>query len=83
MSSRVTSRPKTNPPTWAKNATPPPLALALNEPAGEVEQKVAKRAVGVFDVLAEDGQEQHVAQDVVPAAVQEHGGDPAQPRTGA
>jgi hypothetical protein len=30
--SRVISRPKMNPPTWAKNATPPPLALALNSP---------------------------------------------------
>ena len=30
--SRVTSTPKTNPPTWAKNATPPPLAWALNNP---------------------------------------------------
>jgi hypothetical protein len=28
----VTSRPKANPPTWAKNATPPPLAVALKSP---------------------------------------------------
>ena len=26
------SSPKMNPPTWAKNGTPPPLALALNSP---------------------------------------------------
>ena len=32
MSSRVTSTPKMNPPTWAKNATPPPFALAWNSP---------------------------------------------------
>jgi hypothetical protein len=30
--SHVTTRPKTNPPTWAKNATPPPFAEALNSP---------------------------------------------------
>ena len=30
--SRVISTPKMNPPTWVKNATPPPLALALNNP---------------------------------------------------
>jgi hypothetical protein len=28
--SRAASRPKMNPPTWAKNATPPPFAEALN-----------------------------------------------------
>jgi hypothetical protein len=26
------ARPKTKPPTWAKNATPPPLAEVLNSP---------------------------------------------------
>ncbi len=30
--SHVTTRPKTNPPTCAKNATPPPFAEALNDP---------------------------------------------------
>ena len=30
--SRVISSPKRNPPTWAKNAAPPPSALALNNP---------------------------------------------------
>ena len=49
------------------------------EAAGKVEQQVGQRPEGVLDILAEDGQEQHVAQDVVPAAVQEHGGDPADP----
>jgi hypothetical protein len=29
---RAVSRPKMNPPTWAKNATPPPFAEALNGP---------------------------------------------------
>jgi hypothetical protein len=37
----------------------------------------------VLDVLAEDRQEQHVAEDVVPAAVHEHGREPAErPRLG-
>ena len=30
--SRAVSRPKMNPPMWAKNATPPPFAEALNSP---------------------------------------------------
>jgi hypothetical protein len=29
---RVATAPKMNPPTWAKNATPPPFAWALNRP---------------------------------------------------
>jgi hypothetical protein len=29
---RVAAAPKMNPPTWAKNATPPPFAWALNSP---------------------------------------------------
>ena len=38
----------------------------------------------VLDVLAEDREEEHVAEDVIPAAVQEHRGDPAvAPRLGA
>jgi len=28
----VASAPKANPPTWAKNATPPPFAEALDSP---------------------------------------------------
>ncbi len=38
----------------------------------------------VLDVLAEDREEEHVAEDVVPAAVHEHRGEPADPpRLGA
>jgi hypothetical protein len=48
-----------------------------DEAAGDVEAQVAHVAESVLDVLAEDRQEQHVAQDVIPAAVQEHGGEPA------
>src|SRR6478609_8024910 len=33
-------------------------------------------AEGVLDVLAEDGEEEHVAEDVIPASVQEHRRDP-------
>jgi len=33
--------------------------------------------VGVLDVLPEDDEEQHVAEDVIPAPVQEHRGEPA------
>ena len=36
-------------------------------------------AEGVLDVLSEDGEEEHVAEDVVPASVQEHRRDPADP----
>src|SRR5208282_3964141 len=64
--SHVTTRPKTNPPTWAKNATPPPFAEALNSP------KLAS-----ISWYKNQTPRQHVAEDVVPAAVQEHGGDPA------
>jgi hypothetical protein len=30
--SHAAAKPKMNPPTWAKNATPPPFAWALNSP---------------------------------------------------
>jgi hypothetical protein len=56
----------------------PGLRHHRGEPAGEVEGQVPDRPEGILDILAEDRQEQHVAQDVVPAAVQEHGGDPAE-----
>jgi hypothetical protein len=47
------------------------------EAAREVEDNVPQRPEGVLDVLAEDHEKQHVAEDVVPAAMQEHSGDPA------
>ncbi len=43
------------------------------EAAREVEDKVPQRPEGVLDVLAEDHEKQHVAEDVVPAGMQEHG----------
>jgi hypothetical protein len=53
------------------------LRQRRDEAAREVEDELAERAEGVLDVLAKDGQEEHVAEDVVPASVQEHRGDPA------
>ena len=55
-----------------------------DEAAHEVEREIPEVAERVLDVLAEDGEEEHVAEDVVPAAVHEHRGDPADaPRLGA
>ena len=42
-----------------------------------VEAEIAKPAVRVLDVLPEDREEEHVAEDMVPAPVEEHRGDPA------
>ena len=42
--------------------------------AQQVEQQVFRMAQDVLDVVAEDPQEPHVADQVQPAAVQEHGG---------
>jgi hypothetical protein len=54
-----------------------------DEAAGEVEGQIAQRAEGVLDVLAEDREEEHVPEDVVPAAMEEHRRDPADaPRLG-
>jgi NADPH-dependent FMN reductase len=47
--------------------------------AGDEEGQIAEAAKRVLDVLAEHGQEQHVAEDVVPAAMHEHCGEPADP----
>ena len=48
-----------------------------DEAAGEVEGEVAEVAERVLDVLAEDREEEHVAEDVAPASVHEHRGEPA------
>ena len=56
------------------------------DPADEVEQQERDRAEAVLDVVAEDPQEQHVAEQVQPAAVQEHARehpDVAWPEVGA
>ena len=45
------------------------------DPAHEVEQEEREPPDPVLDVVAEDPQEQHVAEQVQPAAVQEHAGD--------
>ena len=47
------------------------------ESAGEVKDQIAEPPKCVLDVLTEDRQEQHVAEDVIPAGVHEHGRDPA------
>src|SRR6266498_2407329 len=49
------------------------------ETAGEVEEEVTKTAEGVLDVFPKHGEEQHVAEDVIPASVKEHRRDPADP----
>jgi hypothetical protein len=53
------------------------LQKHCSEPAGEVEDQIAKLAERVLDVLAENRQKEHVAQDVIPAAMQEHRRNPA------
>src|SRR6478752_5491082 len=47
------------------------------ESAGKVKEQIAQPPECVLDVLAEDRQKQHVAQDVVPAGMHEHGRDPS------
>jgi hypothetical protein len=47
------------------------------ESAGEGEDEVGQRPEGALDVLSEDRQEHHVAQDVISAAVLE-----SRPQTG-
>ena len=47
--------------------------------AHEVEERVAQAAHAILDVVAEDPEEQHVADDVHPAAVHEDRGDQGQP----
>jgi len=42
-------------------------------PAEQVEDQVRELAELVLDVVAEDDQEQHVAEQVQPALVNEHG----------
>src|SRR6185503_14843138 len=48
------------------------------DPADEVEEGERDRAQAILDVVPEDPQEQHVAQQVYPAAVQEHARDHAE-----
>ena len=59
------------------------LAHARDEPTCDVEREVAEVPERVLDVLAEDGEEEHVAEQVIPARVHEHRGEPADaPRLG-
>ena len=53
------------------------LRHGRGEPAGDVEQQKAQAAEGVLDVLAEDREEEQVAEDVVPARMEEHRREPA------
>ena len=43
-----------------------------DDAAQQVEEHEARRAQAVFDVVAEDPEEEHVAAEVQPPAVQEH-----------
>ena len=45
------------------------------EAARDVPEQEAHPAESVFDVVAEDPQEEHVEDDVLPASVHEHGGE--------
>ena len=54
------------------------LHQGRHEATCDVEREVAEMPERVLDVLAEDRQEQHVAENVVPAAVHEHGREPAE-----
>ena len=46
--------------------------------AGEIEEKIEEVAEVIFDVIAEDPQEEHVAGDVQKSAMQEHTGEDRQ-----
>jgi hypothetical protein len=43
------------------------------DPRNNVEQRISNNPQLVFDVVAKDPQEQHIAADVQPPAVEEHG----------
>src|ERR1039457_2423840 len=47
-------------------------------PAHEIKEQVAERAELVFDVVSENPQKPHVADDVEKSAVQKHAGDQRQ-----
>ena len=48
---------------------------AGEDPAHQIEHDEAHMAHGVLDIVAEHPEEQHVAEQMDPAAVQEHVGD--------
>ncbi len=52
------------------------------ESAQQIEKQVAEGTQPVFDIVAEDHQEPHVADEVVPASVQEHVGEERQQGSG-
>jgi hypothetical protein len=56
------------------NRLNPMCAPPRQQPAQQVEHEEAQVPHGVFDVVPEDPQEQHVPKEVLPAAVHEHGG---------
>jgi hypothetical protein len=70
--------------TRAADAVPKRRVTAVlghrrDEAARDIEREVAEVPERVLDVLAEDGEEEHVAEDVVPASVHEHRGEPLIP----
>ena len=59
---------------WLKDI----LHQGCTESAQQIEKQIAERPQPVFDIVAEDHQEPHVADEVVPASVQEHVGEERQ-----
>ena len=49
------------------------LREAGRRAANQIEDQIFRRAENIFDVIAEDPEEPHVAQDMHPPAMQEHG----------
>src|SRR5690242_18896748 len=53
------------------------LSGGRHETPGDVKREISPPPERVLDVLAEDREEPHVAEDVAPASVHEHRGEPA------
>ena len=68
------SPPRRRPSGSASSGSASDLQPAGGKARGKVEEKEGQMAHLVFQVVAEDPQEQHVARKVHPAAVQEHRG---------
>ena len=78
---RATSTPKMNPPTWAKNATPPPLALRREEPEVGLDELVeepdAEEDPGGDPHREDEHQREHPRVGIEHEVRAEHGGDRA------
>lgn len=51
------------------------MAQACQDTAKQVKNKVMPMPQRIFQVVAKNGQVQHIAAEVRPSAMQEHGGD--------